>query len=61
MPLPFGIELWTDIARMALPESRGLANARTAVERDRVAAQQRAEARTALDRAARRSAATRAS
>lgn len=56
MVLPFSTRLWTDIARTMLPESRAVTNARTAVERDRVAARQRAEAAAALDRAARRSA-----
>jgi hypothetical protein len=56
MALPFQTRLWIDIARTMLPESRAMANARTAVERDRVASRQRALAEAALDRAARRSA-----
>ena len=56
MALPFMISLWTEIARTMLPENRAVTNARTAVERDRVAARQRAQAQVALDRAARRSA-----
>jgi hypothetical protein len=53
MALPFLTPLWIDIGRTMLPESRGVANARAAVERDRLAARQRAEAEAALDRAAR--------
>lgn len=56
MALPFQTRLWIDIARTMLPESRAMANARIAVERDRVASRQRALAEAALDRAARRSA-----
>jgi hypothetical protein len=52
MALPFLTPLWIDIGRTMLPESRGVANARAAVERDRRAARQRAEAEAALDRAA---------
>jgi hypothetical protein len=37
-----------------LPEGRAVANARAAVERDRAAARQRADAEAFLDRAARR-------
>jgi hypothetical protein len=47
-------QLWTDIARTMLPEGRAVANARAAVERDRAAARQRADAEAFLDRAARR-------
>jgi hypothetical protein len=61
MALPFMIRLWAEIARTMLPEGRAVTNARTAVERDRVAAHQRAQAQVALDRAARRSAVAAAS
>jgi hypothetical protein len=54
MTLPFLSPLWTGIARTMLPEARSLANARAAVDRDRAAARQRAEAEAALTRAAHR-------
>jgi hypothetical protein len=57
MALPFLPPLWTGIARTMLPEGRAVANARAAVERDREAARQRAEAEAELTRAARRLAA----
>jgi hypothetical protein len=57
MALPSLLPLWIDIARTMLPDGRGVANARAAVERDRASARQRAEAEAALDRAARRLAA----
>jgi hypothetical protein len=53
MTLPTLVRLWADIARTVLPEGRAVANARAAVERNRTAAQQRAEAERFLDRAAR--------
>lgn len=49
--------LWTAIARTMLPEGRSLTNARTAVERNRRAALERADAEAALTRAADRLAA----
>jgi hypothetical protein len=54
MALPYPTRLWTDIARTMLPEGRGVANARAAVERDRAAALERRQAEAALDQAARR-------
>ena len=46
--------LWTAIARTMLPDGRALANARAAVDRDRRAARERADAEVALTRAAER-------
>jgi hypothetical protein len=57
MLLPTLFRLWADIAveiaGAVLPEGRAVANARAAVDRNRAAAQQRAEAERFLDRAAR--------
>ena len=51
---PFFPPLWTAIARTMLPDGRALANARAAVDRDRRAARERADAEVALIRAAER-------
>ena len=54
MALLFLPRLWTDIALTMLPDGRAVTNARIAVERDRRAARERADAEAALDLAARR-------
>ena len=50
-------QLWISIARTMLPDGRAVANARAAVERDRLAARARVDAEAALSRAAERLAA----